>query len=86
MSSTFRERFWTMVCGVEQALRLLFVLMAAFSVLTLISLFTVDPGTGTYLIVLFNLAVFVPTLLVVGILLQRCRSRRIEELESIGLL
>jgi hypothetical protein len=68
------EKVFSIVCGFEQPLRVLFIVFLVFDLLTLISVFTVDPGSGTYLIVLYNLTLFTGGLVVVSIILRKCGS------------
>lgn len=70
-----RDRIWFVLCGFEQALRLLFILLTVFFLLTVLSVLVVDPGSDVYLIVLYNFVVFGGSLLAVFLILWRCRSR-----------
>lgn len=69
------DRFWAVICGFEQALRVLFIMLTIFFLLTIVSFLVIDRDTGTYLIVLYNLVVFGIGLLTIGVIVRKCSSR-----------
>jgi hypothetical protein len=75
MLREYGERLFILLCGFEQALRIVFIILVIFFLLTLLSLFIVDPGSGVYLIVLYNLVMFGGGLLAVSIVIRKCSTR-----------
>lgn len=69
------DRFWVVICGFEQALRVLFIMLTIFFLLTIVSFLVIDRDTGTYLIVLYNLVVFGIGLLTISVIVRKCSSR-----------
>lgn len=72
------DQFWAFICGFEHALRVLFIMLTIFFLLTIVSFLIVDRNTGTYLIVLYNLFVFGIGLLVIGVIVRKCSTRDLE--------
>lgn len=72
------EQFWALLCGFELALRVIFIILMIFFLLTLVSFFSVDRDSGTYLIVLYNLVMFGGGLIAIGVTLRKCSSRGIQ--------
>lgn len=75
MASDFSDRFWGLICHYEHLLQVLVALLTFFLVLSGASLFAVEPGSGTYLVVLLNFAIFTPSLVIVYVMLRKCRTR-----------
>lgn len=75
MTSETGDRFWALVCQYEHLLQVLIALLAFFLLLSAVSLFAVNPGSGTFLVVMLNFALFTPGLIVVSIVLYKCRNR-----------
>ena len=62
------------VCDAKWLLRLLFVLLLVFAILTVFSWFLVEEQTAEHAIVRFNLAYVSVALLITGYLIYRCRE------------
>ena len=72
------EQIWALLCGFERVLRVMLIMLTIFFLLTLVSFFSVDRDSGTYLIVLYNLVMFGGGLIVIGVILRKCSTRGIQ--------
>ena len=68
-----RERLWEMLCAVSQYVFILFILSAILLILSLISLFLTEPGTGSRVILYVDLALLGPFTACMFYILYRCR-------------
>lgn len=68
------ERFWEYMCAGMPVWNILFGLCVVFLVFMLLSLYLASPESGTYEIMVINVVLIVPTLIVLGFTIRKCRS------------
>ncbi|ERJ04909.1 hypothetical protein HLRTI_003140 [Halorhabdus tiamatea SARL4B] len=76
MALPFRERFWKTVCSAERTFLFLFIFTFTLVVVALITMPALEPGTGAWVVMQFDLAIFGVLLVFVSLILWTCRSRR----------
>lgn len=72
---TYRERFWDVICVFSGHAYVLFAVSVSLLLLTVFSLYNVDPGTSAYLLSQISLVILACNVLVLTWIIRRCRSR-----------
>lgn len=75
----FWTRFWDIVCDHHELLKVGFAIPVMLIILQLIISPAVEPGTASYVIMVFNFAVLVPLSLVILYFIRRCSTRTVED-------
>lgn len=69
-----QERFWEFMSSLLPVWSILFGLCVVFLVFMLLSLYLTSPEEGTFEIMVINVVLIVPTLVVLGYTIRKCRS------------
>ena len=72
MSERFSKSLLDHICDYEDQLKTVFYLSAAVLVLSVLSLFGLEPGTATYVVTILNIAGLSTLTLVTGFFVVKC--------------
>lgn len=70
---SFREAFWKIISGFKHELKIMFALVLALGMITLVSMVLADQATEAYVISVVTLAILGVSGLLIGLCLWRIR-------------
>ncbi len=75
MTPPIRERFWDRLCSAKRYFQFLFIFTLTLFIIGLAMIPAIEPGTETWVILQFDLAIFGTLLLCISAILYGCRKR-----------